>query len=128
LIFVVDDSATALRSAEMILLDAGYSVSIFDSPLGITREVKRQNPDLCLVDVSMPALNGDKLVRLIRGIRDAPATLVLLYSARSEAELEQLAADCGADGYTRKSDNPDDLVNAVRKQLAQRQKPSGNAP
>ena len=52
-IFVLDDSQTFLAYARVLLESQGYQVFTFDSPLGITREVIRQQPDLVIVDVNM---------------------------------------------------------------------------
>lgn len=116
-IFVIDDSPTGLAAARAILEDAGYTVFAFDTPLGVTREMARQRPDLLLVDVNMPALSGDKLCKLIRSLGSTRHTLVLLYSSKSVKELRELAASCGADGFVRKSPDPEELLSAIREHI-----------
>lgn len=119
-IFVIDDSKTALEFASLCLTEAGFEVFTYNGPFGIPRETRKHNPDLILVDVSMPALDGDKLVPVIRDMKAPRPTLVLLYSMRTEQELLELMVACGADGYVKKSTDPDDLIAAIERHLTGR--------
>jgi DNA-binding response OmpR family regulator len=98
----------------------GYQVFTFDSPLGITREVIRQQPDLVIVDVNMPSITGDKVCQLVRSASFARSVVILLHSSLPESDLHDLARKCGADGFVPKSKDPQILVDAVAKHLAGR--------
>lgn len=119
-IFIVDDSKTVLEFVSLCLQDAGHDVMTFENPLSITREAMRQNPDVILVDVSMPALNGDKLIPIIRDLKGNRNGKIVLYSSRTEQELMLLARSCGADGYITKSMDPEQFLNSVERYLASR--------
>lgn len=122
-ILIVDDNKVLLAVASASLTAAGYSVVSRDSPIGFTATLRDLQPDVALIDVSMPALRGTKLVELARSVRRRPeqAHVVLaLYSAMDEAELAALARECGADGYIVKSYRPADLPKALDRMLAAR--------
>lgn len=119
-IFVLDDSPTFLAYARNLLESEGYSVSTFDSPLGITREVIRQQPDLVIVDVNMPSITGDKVCQLVRSASYARSVVILLHSSMPDADLHDLAQRCGADGYVPKSRDSKRLVETVIRHLAGR--------
>jgi CheY-like chemotaxis protein len=110
-ILVVDDSTIALELARIRLEEAGFDVETLDSPFGFSAALRSQKPDLVLLDVSMPALQGDRLLQIAhrnvnpsqRGATASQGSCpVVLYSDRPEQELAALAHACGADGYVRK--------------------------
>jgi len=66
-----------------------------------------------LLDLHMPALNGDEVVRLVRRNDLLSTTKIVLYSSKSAEELAELASACGADGVLQKQANPALLVELV---------------
>jgi CheY-like chemotaxis protein len=112
-VFVIDDNEVDLESARGILGPAGYDVRTFNSPLGTSRALHETPPDLILIDVMMPALDGDKLIPLIRAVKGARDALLILISVKPGHELRTLAARCGADGFIEKTAEPGKLVRAV---------------
>jgi len=76
--------------------------------------LRDERPDLALVDVTMPALRGDKLVELARRGGGVVCPIVL-YSDRPVAELDGLVQACGAVGYICKNDNEKALADSVKK-------------
>lgn len=117
-VLVVDDSRTAREAVQLILEHAGYQVLLMDTALGVSNIVRDERPDLILMDVNMPALDGDKVVTLLRSRRRDDHTLVLLHSSRPETELAVLAARCGADGFLKKTLDPVILPAEVARWLA----------
>lgn len=103
--------------AREILEDAGYLVHTFKSPIGITRALHHLRPDLIVLDVNMPAISGDKICRLIRGISGSINPLIILYSSIPEVELRKLATECGADGSVSKDGYSRNLLKAIRDTL-----------
>ena len=57
-ILLVDDSEFCRDMARLMLSPAGFTVLTIDSPLGFSKTLLQEKPDLALVDVTMPALNG----------------------------------------------------------------------
>lgn len=74
--------------------------------------VTRERPDVALVDVAMPALNGIEAARRI--VRDLPAVKVLVLSMYTGEEYVREALAAGASGYLVKDSAADELVEAIR--------------
>ncbi len=112
-IVLIDDSKIIRESVRMTLEKAGYQVITADSALGAGGIVLKEKPALLMLDVSMPALSGDKLVRLIRANSRLSQVRVVLFSDKPAKELGLLAEQCGADGYIAKTDDDMRLVRHV---------------
>jgi DNA-binding NarL/FixJ family response regulator len=76
-----------------------------------------------LLDVTMPGLDGDKLLPSLRASAKLQNTRFVLYSSKPVAELEKLARRCGADGYIPKTKDWTAFVAAVRRFLDSRTLP-----
>jgi two-component system response regulator NreC len=75
-------------------------------------QVERLKPDIVLMDISMPLLNGIEATRQIRALRAGTRVIVLTVHSHEEYVLQALHA--GARGYLPKSAAPDELVAAIR--------------
>ena len=117
-ILLVDDSEIVRELVKATLEEAGYEVSTHASPFGFSSSVLRQNPDLVLLDVNMPALSGDKLAEIaVKNRLVGPTCPLLLFSDRPPHELAVLAARCGANGYIHKTNDSQALIQAVGRYL-----------
>ena len=116
-IFLIDDSELMLEMTTDILTEAGFTVISTDTPLGATSTIKKENPDLTFLDVSMPALQGNKIVELVKGNVGTQNNKVLLFSDRSTDELEAMASECGADGFINKTSDVNSLIEQINKHL-----------
>jgi CheY-like chemotaxis protein len=117
-ILVVDDSQICLEATAMMLEDAGCTVVTVDSPFALSSALVREQPDLVLVDVTMPGLTGDKLVEItLRNRTGGRAPVIVLHSDRSEAELRALARSCGAAGFIRKTSDQQTLAREIDRYL-----------
>ncbi len=101
-ILVIDDSSAARKIVSLTLERAGYEVIAKKQAVLVTSTIMREKPDVVLLDVNMPAIQGDKLVEIIRGHPAGAGTILLLYSVKPAVELEALAHQCGADGFIQK--------------------------
>jgi CheY-like chemotaxis protein len=115
-VLVIDDSEICLDVARSTLQAEGWKVVTATSPLGVNRLVSTHDPDVLVVDVSMPALRGDKLVELVRRHQEHRLP-ILLYSTREPSELDELARSCGASGYVTKTADAAGLVEAVMRYI-----------
>jgi CheY-like chemotaxis protein len=115
-IVVVDDSEICLEVARLALERRGHQVLAFDSPFGLPKVLNEMRPDLVLLDVNMPALQGDKVAAIVLKSRRYRCPIVFL-SDRPSAELAALTASCGATGHINKTDDLDALADAVERYL-----------
>jgi DNA-binding response OmpR family regulator len=108
----VDDSETCREVVKQQLQSRGYDVTTLDSPFGFGATVARTNPDLVLVDVSMPALDGGKLVEVAiqKGICACP---IVFLSERPVRELQSLVLTTKAAGFIVKTSDGDELARRV---------------
>ncbi len=125
-IVVLDDSQIALDQARGMLQEGGYEVVTTNSAIGFSMLLKREKPDLVLVDVTMPALRGDKLIEIVKRHQSSPPVggvpkkgcMMVLHSDRPVEELDALARSCGAGGYISKTGDTDIFLKAVKSFLA----------
>lgn len=112
-ILVIDDSELALDVARSALEAAGFEVVTRDTPFGSGAMILRERPDLVLLDVTMPALSGEDVVRHVRETVTMQDTCLVLFSDRPEKELRAIAQRSGADGWISKSADQEALVARV---------------
>ncbi len=101
-ILVVDDSAVNLKLAAAILRSEGYRVLLATSAEQALMTLRTTVPDLALVDVQLPGMNGLELTRAIREDFRTRELLVVMLTASTELECEQQAYEAGCDGFISK--------------------------
>ena len=65
-VLIVDDDRTCREMIDAVLSELGHTVLTRDNPLGTSAEILRERPDVVLLDINMPTLSGDELLRTIR--------------------------------------------------------------
>jgi len=103
-VLVVDDSEATTRLLEVELTAQGHEVMTANSADAATKIIlkKKTRPDLVLLDVHMPGVNGEEFCRFIKGNSLFAGIQVVLCSAEQEPELQRITKAAGADGYVRK--------------------------
>lgn len=114
LILVVDDEQAIADLIEIHLLSEGYRVMKASSGEEAVRMVEAHQPDLVILDIMMPGMDGLAVCRAIRRDRNVP---ILMLSAKSEDVDKILGLKVGADDYLTKPFNPLELVARVKAQL-----------
>ena len=127
-ILLLDDSPLVLNATREALEPAGHTLTCVDEPAAFFTALSAEQPDLALVDVSMPTLEGDAVVWIARA-HQLHGCRIVLYSAKSEAELQALVRSSGADGFICKTDDNQRLQQQVADFLGRTPKAhSGAAP
>jgi CheY-like chemotaxis protein len=112
-VLVVDDNEVCRAVVREALEGDGFDVVELGNPVGMSSVVNREKPDVVLMDVEMPNIEGDKAVEIL--VRHKlHACKILLYSGRPIADLERLARACGASGFIPKSVTDEALARAIR--------------
>lgn len=103
-ILIVDDSETTMMLLQAELVAKGFEVFTADSADKATKIILKKNtrPDLVLLDVRMPNVNGEQFCRFIKSNSLFKGIKVLLCSAADVEELQRICRDAGADGYVPK--------------------------
>jgi DNA-binding NarL/FixJ family response regulator len=117
-VLVVDDHALVRRGLSDLLGTAeGIEVvgSLVDGSLAEAAVVEHE-PDIVLMDLSMPGLDGIDATRAVLGVR--PATKVIMLTSFSENARIMAALDAGAVGYLLKDAEPEDIIRALRDAVA----------
>ena len=117
LVVVVEDEVTIAAAIAARLRAEGFRVELaYDGPSGV-QLVTRVQPDLVVLDVMLPGLDGLEVCRLIQ--RERPVPVVMLTARDSEADL-LVGLNVGADDYVTKPFSPRELVariNAVLRRV-----------
>ena len=112
-VLVVDDEEPILELLKYNLEKQGYDVKIAsDGFIGIEL-AKRFHPDLVLLDIMMPKMDGVETCRQLRAIPELQNTFIVFLTARSEEYSEVAAFDVGADDYITKPIKPRALMSRI---------------
>jgi DNA-binding response OmpR family regulator len=110
-ILIVDDDALLRRSLALQLEQAGYRASTAGSAEDALALAQRDNPDLILLDVGLPGMDGLDALRFLRKDGDIP---VIFVTARRRELDTILGLELGADDFITKPFNPDVLLARVK--------------
>ena len=113
-IFVVDDEAAIAELVEVYLTNEGFSVEKFGCAADALAGVRRDPPDLAVLDVMLPDMDGFALCQEIR--KDYLFPIIML-TAKVEDMDKIMGLTLGADDYITKPFNPLELVARVKTQL-----------
>lgn len=120
-ILVVDDEPRMIHFIRLNLEHDGFEVFEAASGLKTLDQFRDQLPDLILLDVMMPDIDGFETLRLIREISNVP---VIMLTAKGEEEDRVRGLELGADDYITKPFSPRELVSRVRAVLRRTEMPS----
>jgi two-component system, OmpR family, alkaline phosphatase synthesis response regulator PhoP len=112
-ILVVDDEEPILELLRYNLEKSGYDVKTASDGAKAVEIAKRFQPDLVLLDIMMPKMDGVETCRQIKDIPDLKKTFVVFLTARSEEYSEVAAFDVGADDYITKPIKPRALMSRI---------------
>jgi DNA-binding response OmpR family regulator len=102
-ILVVDDSPIALAMAREALEEGGFEVvTALEAKIADTCIYSKNRPDLVIMDVMLPMLDGDKKAKMLKENELTKDIPILLLSSKPEEELGLLVKESGADGFIRK--------------------------
>lgn len=115
-LLIVDDVPDNLFLVRTILEEEGYEVLEADNGETALELVKSELPDLVLLDVMMPGMDGFEVTRCIRAYKDLPFIPILLITAYDQTSAVK-GLDLGADEFIRKPVEADELLARVRSLL-----------
>lgn len=126
-ILLVDDEKDILEFLSYNLKKEGFEVTTANNGKLAIEEAKKNNPDLIILDVMMPEMDGIATCSEIRQIPELNSVLILFLTARSEEYSELAGFEAGADDYVTKPIKPKLLISRIRALLKRnKQKGSNN--
>jgi two-component system KDP operon response regulator KdpE len=123
-VLVIDDEPKILRALEMNLVARGYHVDLAVSGEAALEVAARRPPDLVILDLGLPGMDGISVVTAFRERNNVP---ILVLSARETERAKVAALDAGADDYVTKPFGMDELVARVRAALRRAAPPESDA-
>ena len=113
-VLVVEDEADVAEMIRYNLGKEGYDVRLAGNGTEALRQVKDARPDLILLDIMVPHLNGWEICRRLKLDRETQAIPVIIVTGRVEEGDKVLGFEMGADDYVTKPFSPRELVARVR--------------
>jgi two-component system alkaline phosphatase synthesis response regulator PhoP len=113
-ILVVDDDKKIVRLVRAYLDQAGFAVlTAYDGQTAL-QTIRRERPDLAILDLMLPDLDGWEIIRQLRGEATLKALPIIALTARVEDTDKIVGLELGADDYITKPFNPREVVARVR--------------
>lgn len=110
-IMICDDDLGILEVLEMMLEIEGYTVFKESNSKNLLNEIKRLSPDLLLMDLWMPALSGDQILKIIRSSDDLKNLPVIILSASVDGK--EISEEAGANSFIPKPFNMDEMIDDI---------------
>jgi two-component system KDP operon response regulator KdpE len=121
LILVVDDEPRMARFVRMNLELEGYQVSTAASGMEALNKIREEIPDLVLLDIMMPEMDGYETLERIRRVSNVS---VIMLTVKAEEEDKVRGLELGADDYVTKPFSPRELVSRVKAALRRAEMPT----
>ena len=121
-ILIVDDEPDILEFLKYNFKKENFKVQTADNGKDGIKKAKRNQPDLILLDVMMPELDGIETCRMLRDMPQFSNTIIVFLTARNEDYSEIAGFEAGADDYINKPIRPRALLARVKSLLKRRQK------
>lgn len=125
---VIDDDPIVLEVVRERLEGAGFAVVVREEPLGATNVVRDEKPDIVLLDIMMPALNGERLAALLRSNRSLGSIGIVLHSSKTPEELVPLVEQTGALGAISKVESEGEFMRRFHELVRRHREHVSNPP
>jgi DNA-binding response OmpR family regulator len=118
-ILIAEDEPNIVLSLEFLLKEAGYEVTVARDGAQALAAARSWRPDLIVLDVMLPVVNGFEVCRTLRGQPDTGHIRILMLTARGRQTEVEKGLAAGAHAYMTKPFATRELVDAVGRLLAQ---------
>jgi two-component system KDP operon response regulator KdpE len=124
-ILVVDDDPQILRALRINLRARGYEVELASDGAGALRAASAHRPDLVVLDLGLPDMDGGEVIGGLRGWSSVP---IIVLSGRAGSSDKVEALDAGADDYVTKPFGIDELLARIRAATRRSSAPAAGTP
>ena len=119
-ILVVDDEVDLVETIRFPLEAEGYTVLVSGNGEDALNQARKENPDLILLDLMLPKLDGYKICRLLKFDTRYKHIPILMLTAKTQEKDKILGMGTGADEYITKPFDIDELLEKVRSYLTEK--------
>ena len=123
LIAIVEDDPDVARTIEQVLKDFGFATAWCRSGSDLLRRLRTLAPDLCIVDLGLPDMDG---LEAMQRIRSQSSCGILILTGRAHISDRVMGLELGADDYVLKPFEPRELVARIRSILRRRENHDGS--
>ena len=127
-ILIVDDDLDTLRLVGLMLQHQGYRITAASSGLQAISMSQSDRPDLILLDIMMPEMDGYEVARKLRSDQNTSNIPIIMFTAKTQVDDKVAGFEAGADDYLTKPTQPRELFAHVKAVLARGKKPSSSVP
>jgi DNA-binding response OmpR family regulator len=113
-ILIVDDDLETLRLVGLMLQRQGYQIITAANGTQAIQMATSEHPDVIILDVMMPDMDGYEVTRLLRQAPDTSATPIMMFTAKSMVDDKVAGYDSGVDDYITKPVHPAELVAHIK--------------
>jgi CheY-like chemotaxis protein len=108
---VVDDDPSVLKAMSRLIVSGGWGVESFNDPLDFLNRAAEQHPQLAVLDILMPQMNGIEVQRRLKQI--SPQTRVIILTSKDDPVVRTETLQSGASAFFLKPVDDDDFLAAV---------------
>ncbi|MBO6782577.1 MAG: response regulator [Alphaproteobacteria bacterium] len=112
-VLLVEDEPNIVESLRFLLERAGFDISVETEGPAALESVLQSPPDVLVLDVMLPELDGFEVLRQLRANPNTRALPVLMLTAKGQKENRETAFEAGADAFITKPFSNTDIVDAV---------------
>jgi two-component system alkaline phosphatase synthesis response regulator PhoP len=121
-ILVIEDDPATSRLVDYSLKHEGYEVVTATNGLEGIRKAQSEAPDLVILDVMLPGMDGFEICHRLRTEPNTAAMPILMFSAKAQEIDKNTGIKVGADDYLTKPAAPAEIINRVEKLLARKKR------
>jgi len=111
-VYLLDDDPSVLRATSRLLDSVGWKVNAFTDPTKFLEHAATHCPDVAIIDILMPEMNGLEVQARLR--RVSPATRVVMLTARDDPSVRRMAMNAGASAFFIKGVESSEFLAGIR--------------
>jgi len=111
-VFLLDDDPSILKATSRLLDSVGWKVEAFTDPIAFLEHAAMHYPELAVIDILMPEMNGLEVQTRLRRI--SPLTRVIVLTAKDDPSIRRIAMNAGASAFFIKGVQSDEFLAGVK--------------
>jgi len=113
-ILIADDNENIREALSYLLEDEGYKLWLAKDGADALKKVREVRPDVLLLDIMMPEINGYDVCRTIKNDPDLKKTYIIMLTAKGQVAEQERGKEVGADEYVVKPFSPMEILTKIK--------------